>query len=579
MGVLGKLAFWRKSKVSLVEAFEIPSDEVVADTIKETENSSAIATPTAESRREDSQVALLQEQLSPEPSPKSPAEKAQVIASTPISQKSASKKSAADDFALLEAELLDEVPEPLPGPTLTLEQSFPLGRAASPSDEEVDFDVPLEQVYASVTQAFGPMIGSSLQSPKWDKRAQALKAVGTMLRGLDLQGMAPPGSTGVLGKGLRLRDRVCCWRSCCQLLHHVMRDKVMPVRLASHDLFHDAFANAEGLVTQEECDRALKVLILHVIEKLGDSNVRLHESARKCVYFCAERRGLLGLEIVLGLLQARLSSSGKGGERQKVYNGVLDAVNFLLNRFPGRRADVPVVANEIEDVDEAVDGSSARKSSWTQHDIAPFIDAGMDDSLGPRVRITVVALAVTVYQTFGMEAMEPVLAGLRPAKQAVLRQKFQETEENDSEDFGRNSRCGTTASTMATPSDVTRADGFGLSACKVGKCSKFAPLPGALVDPDEDLMDGILEETGMVFGGASIINEAFGHDSRCLRPVPGMNSRSVLEDDLEEEHRILEEELLRLDMDLTEIDEQEAAFGDFPRGGNAYRSEFSMEVC
>jgi hypothetical protein len=237
--------------------------------------------------------------------------------------------------------------------------------------------------------------------------------------------------------------------------------------------------------------------------------------------------------------------------------------------------------HDIDD-DEAFDGSAARDSSWTQNDIAPFIIGGMDDSLGPRVRSTVVALAVTVYQTFGMEAMEPMLSGLRPAKQALLRQKFQESEEMEPEEFIRNSACGTTASTMATPSELTRADGFGefvMCSGKVGKCHKNI-LPGALEDPDEDFMDGILEETGMVFGGASIINEGFGHDSRCLRPVPGMISRSVMEDDLEEEHRILEEELMKLDMELTEIDEQEAAFGDFPQSGVVRRkADVPMEVC
>lgn len=562
MGLLGKLAFWRKSttKETPVEAFEVPSCEPACDT---SEEAPAEALP----------------QLQPE-TPNSAKQSNPSVTVTPVLQ-----KTPLDDFALLEAELLDEVPEPLPGPQFVHGQDVPPARVDSPSDEEVDFNLPLEQVFASVTQAFGPMIGSSLQSPKWDKRAQALKAVGTMLRGLDLQGMAPPGSTGVLGKGLRLRDRVCCWRSCCQLLHHVMRDKVMPVRLASHELFHDAFVNAEGLVSQEECHRALNVLIQHVIEKLGDSNVRLHESARKCVYFCAERPGLLGLGTLLSLLQARLDASGKGGERQKVYNGVLDSVNFLLNQFPGRRSDLPSMENDLDDDEEAGDSSAARSSSWTQHDIAPFITVGMDDSLGPRVRSTVVALAVTVYQTFGMEAMEHILSGLRPAKQALLRQKFQESEELDPEEFARNSACGTTASTMATPSEVTRADGFGeLIVCgsKVGKSPKLGMLPGALEDPDEEFMDGILEETGMVFGGACIVNEGFGHDSRCLRPVPGMSSRSVLEDDLEEEHRILEEELMKLDMDLTEIDEQEAELGDFPRSGPGRKAEsplIVMEMC
>merc|ERR1719379_3097813 len=68
--------------------------------------------------------------------------------------------------------------------------------------------------------------------------------------------------------------------------------------------------------------------------------------------------------------------------------------------------------------------------------VSPFIVAGMEDSLGPRVQSCAVTLAVTAYQTFGMEALRPLLSGLRPAKQTLLMQKFQESEEEVPEDRG-----------------------------------------------------------------------------------------------------------------------------------------------
>jgi hypothetical protein len=570
MGLIGKIAFWRKpgKKETPVEAFEVPRTPHVPEESHERETPPDNKTVQRSCADDLSPLPTVEEQ------PQAGAAAVAAVSSEP----------PADDF--LEAALVDEVlpSVSLSSPKRTLEHNCSLGRVEveSPADQEADFSVPLESVFAGVSQAFGPMVAGSLQSPRWDKRAQALKVVGTMLRGLDLQGMAPPGSTGMLGKGLRIRDRVCSWRTCCQLLHHVMRDKVMPVRLASHELFHEAFANAEGLVSQEECHRALNVLIQHVIEKLGDSNLRLHESCRKCVYFCAERPGLLGLEKTLARLQERLKACGKGGERQKVFNGVLDTVNLLLNHFPGRRNDRLL---DIEDEEEAADDALAPRGSWTQHDIAPFITAGMDDSLGPRVRSTVIILAVTVYQTFGMEAMQPLLDSLRPAKQALLRQKFQESEDMDPEEFARNTNCGTTTSTMATPSESLQrhSDSPDLfvsgNKLKVGGAKPM--LPGAMEDPDEEtLMDGILEEAGMVFGGQCIVNEGFGHDERCLRPVPGLSSRSMLMDDLDEEHRILEEELLILDMELSEIDEQEALFVERnPNSGGPMRREVPFEVC
>merc|ERR1719247_132833 len=108
---------------------------------------------------------------------------------------------------------------------------------------------------------------------------------------------------------------------------------------------------------------------------------------------------------------------------------------------------------------------------------------------------------------------------------------------------------------MATPTDGIEINELLVCGNAVKLAGMHPLLPGSLEDPDEeDLMDGILEETGMVFNGACIINEGFGHDERCWRPIPGL-SRPLLEDDLEEEHRILEEELLKFDMDGLDVQE------------------------
>jgi len=564
MGVIGKLAFWRRSsgkaQASVVEIFEAPAAAAVESSpqgeVVRPQAEPAASSPEkliAANPQDDEALAgptgfiIPSSSSSSHPSPAHQSPK-RVAPSSMSSQ----------DADELEAELCDEVLFPLPEPKHSPEATTLGCAAALGGQDEINFERPLDEMFAGVSQAFGPMIASSLQSPKWDKRAQALKAVGSMLRGLDLQGMAAPGSTGVLGKVLCLNDRIRCWRSCCELLHYVMCDKVMPVRLASHELFTEAFGCAEGLVSQEECHFALNVLIQHAIERLGDSNLRLHDSARKCVCFCSEKPFLLGLQAVLAKLKVRLSTSSKGGERQKVYNGVIDACNFLLQHFPGRR-----VSSRSLDDDEDEEGDDATMTpadSWTAADIAPFVAAGMDDSLGPRVRSTVIILAVTVYQTFGMEAMQPVLQGLRPAKQALLRQKFQESEDMDGEDFNHDTHCGTTATTMASKSEgAFRNDDMFNDLMICGSKVMQPRLPGSLEDPDEeDMMDGILEETGMAFASnVCTVNEAFGHDSRCLRPVPGL-SRHLLVEDLEEEHRILEEELLNLDMDLDQIDDQEA---------------------
>eukprot|EP00747_Dinoflagellata_sp_TGD_P109014 gnl/TRDRNA2_/TRDRNA2_170572_c1_seq1.p1 gnl/TRDRNA2_/TRDRNA2_170572_c1~~gnl/TRDRNA2_/TRDRNA2_170572_c1_seq1.p1 ORF type:complete len:415 (-),score=97.04 gnl/TRDRNA2_/TRDRNA2_170572_c1_seq1:362-1606(-) len=215
----------------------------------------------------------------------------------------------------------------------------PMVELAEQDQATLSFSIPQEELWHKVSSEFGHMIASSLQASKWDKRVQALKSVAQVLKGLGLGPMSEPGSTGFLGKGLKLRDRVECWRTACQLLHLLLRDKVMPVRLASHELFMDVFANAEGLVTKREIHFALGVLIDPLIDRLGDHNLRLHESARLCVVFCAEHPGLFGVGAVLARLQARLVAPGKIGERAKAHFGVLDAVGQLLKKFPGRRDD------------------------------------------------------------------------------------------------------------------------------------------------------------------------------------------------------------------------------------------------
>ncbi|CAE7592514.1 ANKRD52, partial [Symbiodinium microadriaticum] len=211
------------------------------------------------------------------------------------------------------------------------------------------------------------MIGSSLQSAKWDRRCQALKSIIQVLKGLDMQGMAPPGSTGAIGKGLlRPRDRPKTWRVTCQVLNHVMKDKVMPVRLASLDLFQQAFSDLSEL-DKAEVKMAATTLLDPLIDRVGDSNIRLHEASRRCIVFAAQR--LLGLTQVLGSLRSKLQASQKGGERTKVHFGVIDTACVLSEHFSARRSE---------------EAPRSSEDSWTAEDMAPLILAGLDDSFGHR---------------------------------------------------------------------------------------------------------------------------------------------------------------------------------------------------
>lgn len=585
MGVIGKLAFWRKSggrkQSNLVTTFEEPSEgegsarkassphggvkvatPTTAGTVGEALTTAAESwqaacnpqddevEPTAAKLRQTSSASIIIEEPRPPPKPRSPPATG---SSRPLAGEASPAAAAGGNSPVAAAKVASAKASAAPVyPDLA-------------DEDRLTLDIPFEQIVAGVSQAFGPMICSSLQSTKWDKRAQALKAAGTMLCGRDIEGMAAPGSTGVLGRGLGPKGRVRCWRSSCQVLHHILSiDKVMPVRLAAHDLFVDTFTCAGGLVSEEEIQLSFGVLFEHIIDRLGDSNTRLHDSARKCVLFSVEHQGLFGLDAVLSRLKSRLDTCHKHGERAKVHHGVLDTVNMLLQHFPGRREEDDDLGGE-----EANDSSS----SWTQDDIAPFIVAGMDDSLGSRVRADAVTLAVTVYQTFGMEALQPLLESLRPAKQVLLRQKFKESEELDCDEFATQDGSTPGGTFHCTPRTTSELAGLVVCGTAV-RAAKPVQLPGsANADHDEEsLMDGILEETGMVFGGGMAIDRDEFEDlhllDESLLPGPattpfGASVHDMVLDDLEEEEqRLLEEELNNIDMDMGGVDEQEVLLRD-----------------
>eukprot|EP00435_Cladocopium_sp_Y103_P021596 s650_g5.t1 len=226
----------------------------------------------------------------------------------------------------------------------------------------------------------------------------ALKSMLQVLKGLDLEGMAPPGSTGVLGS-LRPRDPVKRWRLTCQLLHHVIRDKVMPVRLAALDLYQQAFSDLECF-EKAEVVYACGVLVEHLIDRLGDSNVRLHEAARRCLIFTAEKPRL-GPKSVLDRLREKLKACPKGGERAKVHFGVLDTVSALLEHFN----------QEVDDVNE----------SYTAEEVAPFILVGLEDSAGTGIfchkAMALTRLLALATAFLGVQATKK---SLRPEEEAFL---------------------------------------------------------------------------------------------------------------------------------------------------------------
>merc|ERR1712124_230418 len=108
--------------------------------------------------------------------------------------------------------------------------------------------------------------------------------------------------------------------------------------LASHELFREAFDQAKGSRREQELKEAMDILLPHALVKLGDSNIRLHDSAKEVVHYCAEQ-SFFGLSYTLELLQNMMKTAGRGHSRAKTLGGVVDCVNMLVEQFPGKRID------------------------------------------------------------------------------------------------------------------------------------------------------------------------------------------------------------------------------------------------
>lgn len=360
------------------------------------------------------------------------------------------------------------------------------GAPGVPGALELCFDAPLEEVLALSTEAFG-QLAASLSSPKWDRRVQALKGVGMVLKGLDIKANPSKGTA----RGLQLRDHARCFRAACLILHITMRDKVLPVLFAAHELYCLAFEYGHWAVPEAEACFAMGVLMQHLLVKLGELNIRLHESACTGVAFSAGRP-FFGLREVFSRLRSHLdgrASSVRGPQRLRAQAGVLDIVGQLLRRFPGRRAGEGDGANAVR--------------SWTAADVAPFIISGItvDGVTGLRVQQAAVSLAVIVVDAFGKRALDPVMADLNPTAKDMLVARLEEERDGLSED-GEGSNGEDDDDDDGDVVELTGVDGL----CILGVGLRpMGPKGVSLMDQSEEcIMDEILEATGLVFGGQAL---------------------------------------------------------------------------
>lgn len=405
----------------------------------------------------------------------------------------------------------------------TVEPRVPIGSSEEPPTpaKALSLDVTDDEFIQLVNEAFGKDVAPALVSSKWDRRVEALKNVALTLKG---QKLASKNST--------------CFRATCLVLHRSMRDKVLPVLLEAHDLLRRVFEQAGPILSEVELKQALDSLVSHSLAKLGDSNIRLHDSAKATIIFAAEQK-YYGLPRVFVRLREHMSNGNRGHMRAKQLNGVIDTVCGLVENFPGRRT---TISDDYQEWEES--------QLWNQDTIWPFMQEGLDDVVFPRTRLRAVELAVTVFSILGREALAPHIETLRPAVRNLLLQRFEEAEQGpdvnpEIEDV--KSPRGELRATILTPKDADAGASIARSVSIKPPSTPYAskrPSPrkskrvdtpahqsqgggrpqavepskpsrhwrtvpaiieeqkwkSSLNELEEDMMDAILEEAGLVFG-------------------------------------------------------------------------------
>lgn len=356
------------------------------------------------------------------------------------------------------------------------------------SDEGLE--LPLEEVLKQATEAFG-QIATALSSTKWDRRVQALKGITTVLKGLDMKVGAGLGGgdcgAGSCARGLQLRDHARCFKAACLILHIVLRDKVLPVLLAAHELYRVTFEHGRDSVTEAEATSAASALFPHILAKLGEMNIRLHESACYCVLYSA-KQPFFGVPAVLARLLDVLEGRGphqistlRGQQKVRVHHGVMQAVEMLIRKTPARQAD------EGDESDSV--------STWTAADVSPFIVIGLhaDSVTSARVQQAALCLSVILCTTLGKASLLPLLDQLSLAAKDILVARLQE-EGEDFEDMDG-------ADGDEDCIELSGEDGFCILGVGLQPQLDLSMTKANTTVHEECLMDEILEDTGLVFDG------------------------------------------------------------------------------
>jgi len=310
-------------------------------------------------------------------------------------------------------------------------------------------------------EAFGLMIASSLTSPKWDRRAEAIKGIESMIKSHSLAAQSRVNEQQQVVVAVRLLELVLC-------------DKIWPVFAASLGLYKAILAHSSSL-SDENRGRVFDLLLPLIALRLGDTNARIHDAAAHAILASAETEDGAAACIRVLCESVRTEREQALGKTTKAFSarltGCLDAFLRILRE---RGACTEEAADQIiPSLQLAVEHSKEKVRSLGLDIIVEFCQAGLEDNVRPRVT-------------------------MRQAVDEALVARLGEMEEGDGEELvGDFCIVGTKAPIVGLVQEVQKPE------------LDFE-------DAEEAFMDDILDATGVAFMKSDQVHDDLNHTQQSV---------------------------------------------------------------
>lgn len=302
------------------------------------------------------------------------------------------------------------------------------------------------QVLELAQGAFGPMVSTSLASPKWDRRAEAIKGIEQMVKAADL------------ASGLASLEQQRSVLIAMRILEQALRDKVWPVLGAAFSLYKVVLDHSTCL-SAEDRDAGIDMLLPVLNTRLGDSNTRIHDAAVTAILATAA----VGPDTPRACLRVIVDSlRGDKSKVDKASQARLTGALLMMQRLVRQQGCSDVMEEAKPVLEIALEHPKEKVRALSLDIVADVTRAGYDLELK-----------------------------LRPALEDALQQRLMELEDQDQDGDG-DGECF----------DVPDFAVVGMKAT-LNRTFELEKPALDFADDEEAFMDNILDETGLAFQNTS----------------------------------------------------------------------------